>query len=73
MSVTAPSFLFFLTNKYTQMTNNKNMELELKQALSVMELEERFEMTAAAADALRCGDNDSCTIKTQAPTSTASV
>ncbi len=55
------------------MTNNKNMELELKQALSVMELEERFEMTAAAADALRCGDNDSCTIKTQAPTSTASV
>jgi len=36
--------------------------MELNQALSVMELEERFEMTAAAADALRCGDNNSCTI-----------
>ena len=40
----------------------KTMEMELNQALSVMELEERFEMTAAAADALRCGDNNSCTI-----------
>jgi hypothetical protein len=65
MSVTALFNLFFLTNKYTQMTNNKNMELELKQALSIMELEERFEMTAAAADALRCGDNQSCTIIVQ--------
>ncbi len=45
------------------MQNKKDMELELKAALSIMELEERFEMTAAAADALRCGDNDSCTIK----------
>jgi hypothetical protein len=45
------------------MNENRKMELELKQALSIMELEERFEMTAAAADALRCGDNDSCTIK----------
>jgi len=41
---------------------NKAMELELNNALSVMELEERFEMTAAAADALRCGDNSGCTI-----------
>jgi len=38
-------------------------EQELKTALSVMELEERFELTAAAADALRCGDNNGCTIK----------
>jgi hypothetical protein len=44
------------------MTENKSMELELKKALSIMELEERFEMTAAAADALRCGDNSGCTI-----------
>ena len=43
-------------------TQRRNMEMELNQALSVMELEERFEMTAAAADALRCGDNNSCTI-----------
>ena len=43
------------------------MELELKAALSIMELEERFEMTAAASDALRCGDNNSCTIVAQAP------
>jgi hypothetical protein len=55
------------------MTENKNLVQDLKQALSVMELEERFEMTAAAADALRCGDNNSCTIKTEVPTSTASV
>jgi hypothetical protein len=40
----------------------KQMENELKDALSIMELEERFEMTAAAEDALRCGDNQSCTI-----------
>lgn len=46
------------------MDNNqkRTMELELDKALSVMELEERFEMTAAAADALRCGDNSGCTI-----------
>lgn len=44
------------------MTESKSMELELRQALSIMELEERFEMTAAAADALRCGDNSGCTI-----------
>ncbi len=47
-------------------TQRRNMEMELNQALSVMELEERFEMTAAAADALRCGDNNSCTIKVEA-------
>jgi len=41
---------------------------ELKTALTVMELEERFELTAASADALRCGDNSGCTI-----TQTASV
>lgn len=46
-------------------TQRRNMEMELNQALSVMELEERFEMTAAAADALRCGDNNSCTIKVE--------
>ncbi len=51
-----------------QNNQKKSMELELNQALSIMELEERFEMTAAAADALRCGDNDSCTIKTQTAT-----
>jgi hypothetical protein len=48
------------------MSDKKTTEQELKQALSIMELEERFEMTAAAADALRCGDNDSCTIKQEA-------
>jgi hypothetical protein len=48
------------------MSNNPNVEQELKTALSVMELEERFELTAAAADALRCGDNNSCTIEQQA-------
>jgi hypothetical protein len=44
------------------MKESKSMELELTKALSIMELEERFEMTAAAADALRCGDNSGCTI-----------
>ncbi len=49
------------------MQNKQDMDLELKSALSIMELEERFEMTAAAPDALRCGDNSGCTIIAQAP------
>ncbi len=32
-------------------------DLELKKALSVVELEERFEMTVASVDTARCEDN----------------
>jgi hypothetical protein len=45
-----------------QNPKNEKMNLELKEALSIIELEERHEMTAAAADALRCGDNSMCTV-----------
>jgi hypothetical protein len=44
---------------------------ELKQALTIMELEERFELTAASADALRCGDNSGCTITQSAAKASA--
>ena len=37
--------------------------LELNNELSIVELEERFEMTASATDSLRCGD--SATVKTE--------
>ena len=45
----------------------RKLEMELKEALSIMELEERFEMTAAADDALRCGDNNTCTVNNGCP------
>lgn len=47
-----------------QKPKNDKMEIGLKTALSIIELEERHEMTAAAADALRCGDNSGCTVNT---------
>ncbi|HMQ61364.1 MAG TPA: hypothetical protein PKE06_11900 [Flavilitoribacter sp.] len=34
------------------------MQNELKNALSVVELEDRFETTVAAVDAARCSGND---------------
>ena len=34
-------------------------EVELKEALTIVELEERFEMTAVAADSSRCIYNES--------------
>jgi hypothetical protein len=58
---------FFISSllKFHNMEQNPQkqaMDLELKEALSIIELEERHEMTAAAADALRCGDNSMCTV-----------
>jgi hypothetical protein len=50
-----------------QTPNKQAMDLELKEALSIIELEERHEMTAAAADALRCGDNTMCTVNSGCP------
>jgi len=51
----------------------KTNDQELKEALSIMELEERFELTATAADALRCGDNSGCTITQTASAAKASA
>jgi hypothetical protein len=47
-----------------EQTRKAQLDVELKEALSIIELEERHEMTAAAADALRCGDNSMCTVNT---------
>ena len=38
-------------------------KLKLNDELSIVELEERFEMTTSAADSLRCGDG--ATVKTE--------
>jgi len=44
---------FFLTNKTLLIMENFNV----KDALSVVELEGRFETTVAAVDTARCSDN----------------
>ncbi len=43
-----------METKDTTPVDNKIQELELKNELSIVELEERFELTVAAADADRC-------------------
>lgn len=57
------------------MKKDSKFELELKDALSVIELEERQEMTVAN-EALCCGDNSGCnqgcTKVAEAPTASAS-
>lgn len=43
-----------MESKNTTKTENQIQELELDKALSIVELEERFELTAAAAATDRC-------------------
>lgn len=56
------------------MKKESTFELELKEAISVIELEERQEMTVAN-EALCCGDNSTCnqgcTKVAEAPTASA--
>lgn len=40
-----------------EQTHKAQQDVELNEALSIIEIEERFEFTAVAADSLRCGND----------------